>query len=493
MANRPTDDLTWAEDPAALVSEPTNERTRGFPFEFIPPVDQVNWLQRGVGRWIDYFAGGGRLKGSTEASQRLAPGDVGALTLPDGFQAGRAGSSTGVTIVDASGVGFGEGTHDGEFYYVPYFDVFDPGIPAVESEIRIYAISDATGPFMVAALPVPDGQLASIRANGEVLALSSTVLGATGVVSVDVYDASASAGFATRFGLTGASLPATVTGSAQVALSGGRLWVIVPIDTGGGVNRFELRGWDLNLAGIDPAPSVVLDIEPLGPLNTANVGATFEASGSDRLLVRFTNTANTPDAIYWIVVDATGTFVGGDAEYINATHKVAPLSSAYNLNSIKWRFSDDDGVLYGSVESASDDVQLIGFVLPDNPASTIDITAPTPGYLGELQTGADGVRGFDLSGDRAWVFLRVASTGDAIGFAEVSLDGGIRLLRSHRYADDIGAAPRTDGQFIYTGFASGSFGTSTLQILNTGREAVNIIRQDTASGRQRGMKKIVPY
>lgn len=491
MANKPTDDLTWAEDPAALVAEPTNERTRGFPFEYIPPVDQVNWLQRAVGRWVNWISGGGKYKGSTEASQKLLPGDVGVMTLPDGFQAGRAGEPTGVTIVDASGVGFGEGVHDGELYYVPYYDVFAPGTPAIESEVRVYAIDEETGPFMVSALPVPDGELSSPRVNGEVIALSNTVLGSTGVVSVQVKDASTATGFADRFSLGAASLPASVTGSSQVALSGDRLWVLVPEDTGGGVNRFELRGWDLDLVGADPTPSIVLDIEPLGPLNTAGVSAIFEGSCSDRLLVRFTGTVNTPDATYWIVVDATGDFVGGDAEYINATHKVAPPSSAYSLSNIKWRFSDDGGVLYGSVESASDDVQLIGYILPDAPASTVDLE--TPDYLGELQAGTEGVRGFDISGDRAWVFLRVASTGDAVGFSEVSLDGGIRLLRSYRYADDIGAAPRVDGQFIFTGFAEGSFGTSTLQILNTGREAVNVIRQDTASGRQRGMKKIVPY
>ena len=56
MSNeRPQDQVDWAESPEADTSEPTNERKRGWPFGSTPPADQKNWLQRMVGRWLDYL------------------------------------------------------------------------------------------------------------------------------------------------------------------------------------------------------------------------------------------------------------------------------------------------------------------------------------------------------------------------------------------------------------------------------------------------------
>ena len=76
--DRPDDIVKWAEDPASLISEPENERTRGWPFGYLPPADQKNWLQRAVGRWIDHLAQtGSAFDSMAEATEAL---DVGGST-----------------------------------------------------------------------------------------------------------------------------------------------------------------------------------------------------------------------------------------------------------------------------------------------------------------------------------------------------------------------------------------------------------------------------
>lgn len=52
---KPDEEYRWAEGDQAQVSEPENERDSGWPFGFTPPSEQMNWLQRMVGRWIEWF------------------------------------------------------------------------------------------------------------------------------------------------------------------------------------------------------------------------------------------------------------------------------------------------------------------------------------------------------------------------------------------------------------------------------------------------------
>lgn len=79
MVDRPTDDLTWAEDAESLIDEPTNERDRGWSFRHIPPADQVNWLQRATGRWVDWLSRGGNFNEARNLIDALEPGDCAPL------------------------------------------------------------------------------------------------------------------------------------------------------------------------------------------------------------------------------------------------------------------------------------------------------------------------------------------------------------------------------------------------------------------------------
>ncbi len=53
--SKPTEIVDWAEGAGAQTSEPVNERAGGFPFRYVPPAEQVNWMWRAVGRWINWL------------------------------------------------------------------------------------------------------------------------------------------------------------------------------------------------------------------------------------------------------------------------------------------------------------------------------------------------------------------------------------------------------------------------------------------------------
>ncbi len=53
--SRPDENVDWAEGAGAQVSEPANERAGGFPFRYVPPAEQINWMWRAVGRWIRWL------------------------------------------------------------------------------------------------------------------------------------------------------------------------------------------------------------------------------------------------------------------------------------------------------------------------------------------------------------------------------------------------------------------------------------------------------
>lgn len=53
---KPNEDMDWAEAPGAQTSEPVNERAAGFPYRYVLPSEQINWLWRAVGRWIAWLA-----------------------------------------------------------------------------------------------------------------------------------------------------------------------------------------------------------------------------------------------------------------------------------------------------------------------------------------------------------------------------------------------------------------------------------------------------
>ena len=84
---RPEDDVSWAEDPQAKTSEPVGERGRGWPFQYVPPAEQKNWLQRGVGRWIDYLGQGGRFESLSELIDALDVGGTSTLAPEDPYRA----------------------------------------------------------------------------------------------------------------------------------------------------------------------------------------------------------------------------------------------------------------------------------------------------------------------------------------------------------------------------------------------------------------------
>lgn len=55
VPERPDEDVQWAEAPGADVQEPAALRPQGWPYGFVPPSAAFNWLQRSVGRWIQWL------------------------------------------------------------------------------------------------------------------------------------------------------------------------------------------------------------------------------------------------------------------------------------------------------------------------------------------------------------------------------------------------------------------------------------------------------
>ena len=104
--DRPDEIVSWAEDPASLINEPENERKRGWPFGYLPPADQKNWLQRAVGRWIDYLAHGGSFREVYDLIDALETGDTSTLAVdqaPVGDLYGAIESSDDILAIDVDG------------------------------------------------------------------------------------------------------------------------------------------------------------------------------------------------------------------------------------------------------------------------------------------------------------------------------------------------------------------------------------------------------
>lgn len=55
MATKPSSDPLWATDAGANVSEPSSQRTLGYPNGFVPPAGAHNWQFQTIGDWIDYL------------------------------------------------------------------------------------------------------------------------------------------------------------------------------------------------------------------------------------------------------------------------------------------------------------------------------------------------------------------------------------------------------------------------------------------------------
>lgn len=54
---KPGTDVSWAEDPASEVLEPIGLRDQGYPEDFAPAHQHVNWYKREYGRWIAWLEG----------------------------------------------------------------------------------------------------------------------------------------------------------------------------------------------------------------------------------------------------------------------------------------------------------------------------------------------------------------------------------------------------------------------------------------------------
>lgn len=55
VPERPDENVEWAESPHAEAEEPEELRLYGWPYGFVPPSAAFNWLQRSVGRWIQWL------------------------------------------------------------------------------------------------------------------------------------------------------------------------------------------------------------------------------------------------------------------------------------------------------------------------------------------------------------------------------------------------------------------------------------------------------
>lgn len=95
--SRPTEDMSWAEDSDALTEEPAALRARGWPFGFVPPADILNWLGRGVGRWIAWL--------ESKADNHVHDGGAGDMSAPkvnfnDHLEVNGNGTLTAADVVD---------------------------------------------------------------------------------------------------------------------------------------------------------------------------------------------------------------------------------------------------------------------------------------------------------------------------------------------------------------------------------------------------------
>lgn len=90
--SRPDENVDWAEGTGAQVSEPANERAGGFPFRYVPPAEQINWMWRAVGRWVRWLRdksdnhvhdgeGGDLSAPKVELAEHIEYGTYGKLTV----------------------------------------------------------------------------------------------------------------------------------------------------------------------------------------------------------------------------------------------------------------------------------------------------------------------------------------------------------------------------------------------------------------------------
>ena len=148
--DRPVEIVSWAEDPASLINEPENERTRGWPFGYLPPADQKNWLQRAVGRWIDHLSqNGSSFDSMAVAADALDVGGSATIRLPDDVD-NRAYFSPligGLSPAPDSVFNFGALAVDGRRTFVASADTVNPFTSLVALTFEDSRIGfDVTGP-----------------------------------------------------------------------------------------------------------------------------------------------------------------------------------------------------------------------------------------------------------------------------------------------------------------------------------------------------------
>jgi len=96
--SRPSEEASWGESAdSSDIDEPSSKRSGGWQFEDVLPHDQLNWIQRMIGRWIEYLDSKvtgeyGELEISTDSSSdfllELTSGLTGTATNLD-FEADR--------------------------------------------------------------------------------------------------------------------------------------------------------------------------------------------------------------------------------------------------------------------------------------------------------------------------------------------------------------------------------------------------------------------
>ena len=246
--DRPDEDVTWAEDPASLVSEPENERQRGWPFGYLPPADQKNWLQRAVGRWIEHLAGsGGTFDSLADASDDLGSGQTASIRVPEEMDAAQFFATVDTGAIPDSKVALaGVVAHDGRRFWANTGSTFDPPVSGLSAfEFRDGAISE------VAFSGTDERQAVSIASDGHRVAVVWQDFSEgtpSGDWTLEVYDAA---------GDLSSTLFTATSGDEDFRLvecDGRYVYLATIEEVTAGNFTVEIRAYDTDASGANPAP-----------------------------------------------------------------------------------------------------------------------------------------------------------------------------------------------------------------------------------------------
>ncbi|WP_406672405.1 hypothetical protein [Natronospira sp.] len=312
--DRPTEDPTWAEDPESLISEPENERARGWPFGYFPPADQKNWLQRAVGRWIDYLdrTGGGTFGEPAEAAEIMEPRATASIAVPPGVPLSRELDDLldPLDVVDDSASTQSIGR-------VPVSD---------GRRVFITEIIEFSSPFRgrVAAFEVRDGEIqraddtgifgediapTAIDTDGHSLAVITEAVGGDDRRTLSAYDADGDLE-EPRWRYDHESEVEEFDASHVVCYGEWIAWVRMLDDTGSGT-RFFVEGFAADQTGEVSEPDWSLEINAAGDLeSTEEYVCSGIASNGEFLAVHIhgdsNNTTDVTNDSFVFLLDANG-------------------------------------------------------------------------------------------------------------------------------------------------------------------------------------------